>query len=122
MWTPHYREFVARRGLVGKCIAIPAADDVSGVGASIELLDEDSAAEEANEFYPGLVVKADGFVPIGSCLIGTGDPYFINVRDDPPGPVYRIYHDSVIDDKYDRQQAVACVLTSYELLLQFAGR
>jgi hypothetical protein len=117
MWPLHYREFVERHGLAGAEAEIPESGDLSGVGASIGLYDEAAAREEAEEFYPSLVVKEDGFVPIGQDLIGNGDPYFINIRDDPPGPVYRIYHDSVADRDYDRAEAIASVLASYEELL-----
>lgn len=119
MWPPSYRQFVERHGLAGAEIEIPGADDLSGIGASIEILDEAGAAAEANDFYPGLVVKEDGFVPVGGCLLGSGDPYFINSRDEPPGPVYRIYHESVSDSGYDRGDAIAQVLESYEEFLRY---
>ena len=119
MWPAAFREFVERHALIGREIEIPVADDLSGVGASIGLFSEADATGEANDVYPGLVVKEDGYVPIGGCLIGCGDPYFINVRDQTPGPVYRIYHDSVFDQSYDRDAAIARVLDSYEHLLRF---
>ena len=80
---------------------------MSGVGASIQLFNEVNAVSEANDFYPGLVVKVDGYVPIGGCAVGNGDPYFIRTQDQQPGPVYRIYHDSVHDENYDRGQALS---------------
>ncbi len=119
MWPPEYRHFIDCHQLVKAELEIPEANDLSGVGASFELLDEDGASSESNDFYPGLIVKADGYVPIGGCLIGSGDPYFINIRDQQPGPVYRIYHDSVFDEDYDRNQAIARVLDSFEQLLQY---
>lgn len=121
MWPPHYRQFVERHGLIGATAEIPEGDDLSGMGATIGLYDEAAATVEAEEFYPGLVVKEDGFVPIGECLIGSGDPYFINIGDDPPGPVYQIYHDSVMDHLYDRNEAIARVLASYDELLSYVG-
>ena len=119
MWPPHYRQFVERHRLVGTELEVPDSADLSGVGASIGLYDEAAAREEAEGFYPGLVVKDDGFVPIGQDLLGGGDPYFINIRDSPPGPVYRIYHDSVADRDYNPSEAIARVLESYEQLLGF---
>lgn len=94
---------------------------MSEIGASIGLYDEAAAKDEAERFYPGLVVIKDGFVPIGQCLGGSGDPYFINIEDNPPGPLYRVYHDSVADADYDRAEAIARVLASYEDLLGFVG-
>lgn len=87
----------------------------------MQLYNEADATAEANDFYPGLVVKADGFVPIAGCAEGSGDPYFIRIQDRQPGPVYRIYHDSVHDENYDRAQAIARVLDSYEDLLKYLG-
>jgi hypothetical protein len=52
-------------------------------------------------------------------LRGTGDPFFIRIQDQQPGPVYRIYHDSVHDENYDREQASVRVLDSYEKLLMY---
>ena len=95
------------------------ASDLSGIGATIGLYNEAQAIDEADNFYPGLVVKADGFIPIGQCLTGSGDPYFINLNDSVPGPLYRIYHDSVHDQTYDRDDAISKVLESYEDLLRF---
>jgi hypothetical protein len=121
MWPPSYRQFILRHGLVGAQVEIPEADDLSGVGASIEILDEGGAATEANDFYPGLVVKEDGFVPVGGCLLGSGDQYFINSRDEQPGQVYRIDHESVRDAGYDRGRAIERVLGSYEELLRYVN-
>lgn len=119
MWPPEYRQFLETNALTGKPVEISAEDDLSGVGASIELFNEADAVSEANEFYPGLVVKADGYVPIAGCAEGSGDPYFIRLQDQQPGPVYRIYHDSVHDQSYEPSQAIARVLNSYEDLLKY---
>jgi hypothetical protein len=121
MWPAPYREFVEKHGLVGAEIAVPETGDLSGIGGSIRLYDEEESREEAEKFYPGLVVKEDGFVPIGEDPEGSGNPYFINVRDRSPGPVYRIYHDMVADREYDREAAVERVLASYKHLRKFVN-
>jgi hypothetical protein len=118
MWPQGYRQFVEVNTLAGKSVELSDEDDLSGIGASIRLFNEAEAASEANDVYPGLVVKADGYVPIACCAEGSGDPYFIRIQDLQPGPVYRIYHDSVHDQNYDRGQAIARVLDSYEHLLK----
>lgn len=119
MWPSHFRNFVEQHRLSGLEAELPESSDLSEIGATIGLYNEAQAIDEADNFYPGLVVKADGFVPIGQDVTGGGDPYFINLGDPPPGPVYRIYHDSVHDRSYDREEAVHKVLESYESLLQF---
>jgi hypothetical protein len=122
MWPQEYRQFIEANTLAGKPVDISDRDDLSGVGASIQLFNEADAASEANDVYPGLVVKADGYVPIACCAEGSGDPYFIRIQDQHPGPVYRIYHDSVHDENYDRGQAIVRVLDSYEDLLKHLAR
>ena len=57
----------------------------------------------------------------GAFQARTGDPYFIRIQDQQPGPVYRIYHDSVHDKNYDPSQAIVRVLDSYEDLLKYVG-
>jgi hypothetical protein len=121
MWPIHYRTFVERHTLAGVEVEVPEDHDLSGMGASIGLYDEAKARDEAERFYPGLVVRHDGFVPIGEDLGGSGDPYFINIHDEPPGPVYRIYHESVPDRSYDREEAIERVLASYAELLGTAN-
>lgn len=122
MWPSHYRDFVERHHLPSAEAELSEDADLSGIGATIGLYNEAQAIDEADNFYPDLVVKADGFVPIGQCMTGSGDPYFINLNDSAPGPLYRIYHDSVHDRNYDRDDAIAKVLESYEDLLHFLTR
>jgi hypothetical protein len=119
MWPRHYRDFVERHQLPSLEVELSERDDLSELGATIGLYDEAQAKDEADNFYPGLMVKPDGFVPIGQDMTGGGDPYFINLNDNPPGPLYRIYHDSVHDRDYDRDEAIVRVLDSYEELLRF---
>lgn len=119
MWNKQYRNFVEKNGLAGVEVEIPEEGDLSGIGASIGLYDEESATAEAEGFYPGMVVKSDGYVPIGEDLLGGGDPYFINIREAQPCAIYRIYHDSVLDSDYDPEQAIEKVLNSYEELLAY---
>ncbi len=70
-------------------------------------------------FWPGLGVSKDGYVPVASCLIGSGDYYYINANDGRNGPLYRVYHDAVGSDGYKAEEAVAMVLDHYEHLLQY---
>lgn len=116
---PYWLEFLATFSLVGREVSIPEPDDRSGVGAEIEFLDEAGSREEAEEYYPGIAVAADGFVPVGSCLIGTGDPYFIRLADGEGGPLYRVDHEAVGKEGYDRAAAVDVVLDDYRHLLRY---
>ena len=73
----YWRQFRDSSNLLNLEVEIPEAEDLSGVGADIEFFADDSILSELNEAYPGIVVQKDGFLPVGGCQIGTGDPYFI---------------------------------------------
>lgn len=117
---PYWQTFLEQHHLVGREFSIPVESDLSGVGAMIEILDERGIRTEQTEAYPGIGVSKAGFVPVGGCSIGTGDPYFINARDGEGGPLYRIYHDEVIDEGYNPARAIAIVLKDYRELLKYA--
>lgn len=114
-------ETVYRTVLLGwKRIFISRKKDVSGVGADFEIFSEANSTDEAKNYWPGIGVFADGFIPVAGCSIGSGDPYFINSNDGKNGPLYRIYHDQVNENGYDRNTAVDIVLEKYEKLIEFA--
>jgi hypothetical protein len=118
--TPHYwLSFVAQHSLIGKEVSVPEESDQSELGAEIEILDEEGIRSESEDCYPGIAVVKDGFIPIGSCSLGSGDPYFINIQDGTDGPLYRIYHDAVTEDGYDRDEAVVIVLSNFSKILNY---
>ena len=114
----HWKRFVAQHSLVGKEIAFPWPGEAE-LMAVVEILDDSGVEDEARGAYPGIVVLRDGFVPIGSCSLGTGDPYFINVHDGPSGPIYKIDHTRVHADGYNPDTAVKTMLGSYLDLLNY---
>jgi hypothetical protein len=120
MTQPSYwKSFVESEGLVAKHTTIPEEEDLSGLGADICWFDDESSRSEKEEFYPGIAVSKDGFIPVGGCDIGSGDPYFICEKDGVGGPLYRIYHDSVREDAYCREDAVVVVLSDYRTIAKF---
>jgi hypothetical protein len=74
---------------------------------------------EANELWPGIGIKNDGFIPVGGCSIGSGDPYCINIHDGESGPLYVADHERVGPEGYDRDEAISVVLQNYEELLHY---
>jgi hypothetical protein len=52
---------------------------------------------ESFDFYPGISALRLGYLAIGSCLRGSGDPYFVKVAVDDP-PFVRIPHDYLLAD------------------------
>jgi len=120
MIPEYWIKFLDDNYLRGVECEIPEDEDLSQLdGGCLEVFSEKSILDEANDYYPGLVVKNDGYIPVAGCSHGSGDPYFINIKDGPYGPLYRIYHDEVHDENYDRNRAIEVVLTSYKSLLQF---
>ena len=93
MIPEYWKSFVEKHSLEGKEIEIPEDIDLSELGANFVILDELDIQKESEDLYPGIVVAKEGFVPVGGCLEGSGDPYFINLNDGAEGPLYRIYHD-----------------------------
>ena len=116
----YWKKFVNLNSLIGGEFTVPEDVDLSGVGAVFEILSEAHSIDEAKNYWPGIGVFGDGFIPVAGCSIGSGDPYFINVNDGENGPLYRIYHDQVNDSGYDLDTAVDIVLESYQSLLGYA--
>lgn len=112
----YWTMFVALHALQGKSIRMSATCDKSGIGADIGILSVEQSVDEATNFWPGIVVARDGFVPVGSCLTGSGDYYYLNTHDGPGEPLYRISHDAVTRDGYEAGEAIAVVLSNYEEL------
>ena len=115
----YWKEFRNKHNLVGAEIEIPEADDRSTIGAEIEIFDDDGIRSEANDLYPGIEALKHGFIPVGGCLIGSGDPYFIQSSEGIEGSLYRIYHDTVFEDDFPEAEAVAIVLERFSDLLHF---
>jgi hypothetical protein len=110
-------KFISDNGLLEATVAMPEVLDQTGLGVDLAFLTPEQSIDEATNFWPGLGVAKDGYVPVGECLRGSGDYYYIRASDGAAGPLYRIYHDAVGDDGYDPNEAIAVVLQNYEELL-----
>jgi hypothetical protein len=121
----YWKEFIVSNQLIDQYCEIPEESDLSELdGGSLKIFGESKIIEEANEFYPGLAVKKDGFIPVASCLQDSGDPYFINVNDGVNGCLYRIYHDAemIDDESYNLNEAVNVVLNNYRDLIKYVNK
>ena len=102
--------------LAGAYFSLSEGDDRSGLGASVIWLTAVQMASEARETEPGMSVVHLGFLPIGACAVGSGDPYFLDLRQgssDPP--IVRIPHDFAGGDSYplNRIELVAESLSAF---------
>ena len=80
--------------LAGTEFSLNPKDDQSGFGAEVIWLTPMQLVSEAYDSEPGTSVRPLGLLPIGACAIGSGDPYFLDLRvtsNDPP--VVRVPHD-----------------------------
>ncbi len=98
---------------------VPEEVDQSGLGVDLTFLTSEQSIDEAENCWPGIGVARDGYIPVASCLCGSGDYYYIKTSDGEAGPLYRIYHDAVNSEDYDPNEAVAVVLQSYRELLGY---
>ena len=116
--TPEWKAFIAENNLLKRETEISAECDKSGAGAVIMWMSEAGSKEEKEKFYPGIAVAPLGYIPVGECQIGSGDPYFINERERPYGVLYRVYHDSTGEDGVGKD-AIAVVLEDYRDILKY---
>ena len=87
--------------LAGVGFSLSTDDDESGIGAEVRWLTPAQIVSESVECQPGISVLSHGFLPIGACAEGSGDPYFLDLRnssDDPP--VVRVPHDYASSGRY----------------------
>jgi len=119
MFPEYWERFVQDNKLVGINIEIDEASDLSGLGVDLKMLSSEESIDEATNCYPGIIVSKKQYVPVASCLEGSGDWYYINSLDGALGPLYRINHDSVEGDNFD-DDGIELVLNCYEELTSYA--
>lgn len=86
--------------ITGKSFALTEHEDRFGIGADFTILTPDQILDEAINFWPGIAVATDGYVPVAYCDTGSGDYYYINSNDGSNSCLYRIYHDQVSEVVY----------------------
>jgi 5-deoxy-D-glucuronate isomerase len=120
MLPTYWINFVELNVLSEQFFRLNDKEDESGVGAALCIFTEEQSLDEAINFWPGIAVVPDGYVPVASCESGSGDPYFIKVSDGPNGRLYRVHHDAVSESGYKAEDAIVVVLSNYEQLLKYA--
>src|SRR5215213_1421491 len=66
--------------LAGVGFSLNTDHDESGVGAEVIWLTPEQTVSESVESEPGKSVLSYGFLAIGACAEGSGDPYFLGLR------------------------------------------
>jgi hypothetical protein len=78
--------------LIGMAMRIGEEIDESGMGAEFYWLTPENMISEGFYLHPGKVVAKEHFLPIGACAIGTGDPYFLDLKSGDDPRLVRILH------------------------------
>lgn len=95
-------DLLSRYPIIGVSFSLPDEEDSSELGAEVRVLNPDEIVDEATNAYPGIAALPAGFVPLGACLEGSGDPYFVHCSG---GEFVRIPHGAVTEDNtLDRNQ------------------
>jgi hypothetical protein len=102
--------------LAGTNFLLSDERDESELGVDMLWLDPSQMADECSNAFPGIAAAKLGYLPIGVCLEGSGDPYFalITASDDPP--MVRVPHEAVHPDgelDVERAEVVSQTLSNF---------
>ena len=83
----------------GTTFELDEDDDASGFGVELKWMNAEEMADEAINAYPGKAIQSMGYLPVGICLMGSGDPYFLQPQTDGDPTLVRVPHDAVVDEQ-----------------------
>lgn len=87
--------------------------DASGFGVEMRVLTPKKMIAEFTDGEPGKTARGYGYLPIGQCLEGSADPYFVRLSD---GAIVRIPHDVVAGGRLDSDDVDLVVNSITELV------
>lgn len=91
--------------LSGSSFSLDDELDQSEMGVDLKWFSPEQAVDEALNVFPGKSVIDLGYFPIGSCLTGSGDPYFLKFNNNSEDPaLVRIPHDLASDGGYPEEE------------------
>ena len=89
--------------VIGARFRLSENQDQSGLGVDMKWLTPGQMVSEAKEAQPGIAAAVSSYLPIGMCLQGSGDPYFLQAGSGEDPPVVRIPHQA-LDGEYRLQE------------------
>lgn len=95
-----YLNLLMKFRLVGTEFSLSEEKDISEMGVELKWLTPEQTINEAKETYPGILACKNGYLPVGMCLEGSGDPYFLEIVGNNNPKLVRIIHDSCTDDDF----------------------
>src|SRR5262249_12025880 len=84
--------------VTGADFSLSEVNDESGLGAEMHWLTPDQIIDEATNTYPGIAAIRCRYLPVGSCLVGSGDPYFLKIDESGDPAIVRIPHEAAKAD------------------------
>jgi hypothetical protein len=76
-------------------------------------LTPEEMTDESTNYHPGVDARPLGLICFGSCLTGSGDPYFLDLAQDPSNPpVRQINHDFTLRTRDDLDRASTLAASS----------
>ena len=112
----HLLDWLLSYPLVGTEFYLSEEEDESGLGAEMQWLTPAQMISETIETYPGILAGPIGYLPVGMCLIGSGDPYFLKTGSGDDPPLVRIPHEAADADgnlNVDRIEQVTARLSDF---------
>jgi hypothetical protein len=91
-------ELLAEQPLSGSEVTLAPDQDASGLGVEMRWMSPREMVSEATEAYPGPAARDRGLLPVGTCLLGSGDPYFVAAGESTDPALVRVPHDAVQSD------------------------
>jgi len=91
-------EIQSKYDLVEQEFSIPGDENPSEIGVELEWMSPQEVISEALEAFPGKPALKKGYLPLGTCLAGSGDPYFVQHTADQNWRLVRIPHTAVSAD------------------------
>lgn len=101
-----YKRLLLDTPLAGSVFEYSGEDNWSW---TFEWLDAKQTIDEAVSMIPGMVAVKRGYIPVGECLLGSGDPLFMT--NDPGDPkLVQIFHDvcDVDGELIDKSTKLVC--------------
>jgi hypothetical protein len=92
-------EIIGEVRIINQIFSIEEQNDQSGFGVEMQWMSPLNQVKEANETYPGIVINKYDYIPIGLCLSGSGDSYYLKMDDGTP-KIFRMPHDGVQNGTY----------------------
>jgi len=87
--------------VIGSEVLVEPANDPSGLGVEFRWMTPEQIVSEATQSQPGIAAGQHGLTPIGLCLSGSGDPYFMNTLESDNPAVVRVPHEAVHEGELD---------------------